>query len=53
MLHGQAMFQSREQETGKAREVDVREDHGGMSVREEPRFLKFRMHGRQEIRRGW
>lgn len=49
----QAMFWLREQKkTGKFGEVDVREDHGGMSGSEERRFLEFRMYSGQKIRKG-
>lgn len=41
-LQRQTTLWSREQEkTGKPGEVDVREDHGGMSEGEERRFLEF------------
>ena len=43
---------SREQETGKPGELDVRDDHGGMSDSEEPRFMEFRMQSRPKDKKG-
>lgn len=53
VLQGQARFRSREREKiGEPGEVEVREDHGGMSASENFRLLEFRMCAGQKVRKG-
>lgn len=52
-LQEQARFRSRQQEkTGKPGWMEVREDHGGRSGSENPRYLEFRMCGGQKMSKG-